>query len=100
MEWVLLLIVVIAIALLAFYFYSRNQGVRPRTYPAREPDRYADRELTERGEYRVVADPTKGDYTHAVQDQHPEYDRIQERGAAIQSRDDLGRENGVGDSNR
>lgn len=92
MEWMLLLIIVIAIALLAFYFYGRSRRV--------SPDRYADRELIERGEYRVVPDSTKGDYTYAERDQHPEYDRIQERGVEIEARDDLSRGNGVDDSNR
>jgi hypothetical protein len=100
MEWVLLLIVVIAIAFLAFYFYSRSRSMSPRVFPEREPDGYADREVIERGEYRVVADPTKGDYTHAVRDQHPEYDRIQERSAEIERQGNLSRGNGVDDSNR
>lgn len=98
MEWAILLLVVLALALLALYFYSRRAP--RRTYPDRNPDPIADGEATRRGEYRVVPDPTKGDYTFAERDQHIEYDRIQERSAEMGAVDSLSRGNSVDASQR
>ncbi|RIK42208.1 MAG: hypothetical protein DCC55_09505 [Chloroflexi bacterium] len=100
MEWAILFVVVIVLALLALYFFSRSRSVTPRTYPARDPDKLAAGGPIEYGESRVVPDSTKGDYTYAERDQHIEYDRIQERGAEIEASDDLSHGNDVSAGNR
>jgi hypothetical protein len=53
-----------------------------------------------RGERRTVADPSKGDYTHAERDQHDEYDRVQERRTRTHDDDDLKSGGSFGGSSR
>jgi hypothetical protein len=134
MDWSTILIIVV-IAAIAYYFFSRNRAVPRGTYNDPDvsssgsigggPSAHDDRELhssgsigggaraydqdehesrgsiggspeTRRGEHRTVADPTKGDYTHADRDQHDEYDRVQDRRARVQDDDDVRSSGSIG----
>jgi hypothetical protein len=55
---------------------------------------------TRRGEHRTVADPSKGDYTHADRDQHNEYDRVQDRRTRNQDDDDVRSGGSIGGTTR
>jgi len=55
---------------------------------------------TRRGEHRTVADPSKGDYTHADRDQHNEYDRVQDRRTRTHDDDDVRSSGSIGGTSR
>jgi hypothetical protein len=54
----------------------------------------------QRGEQRPVADPSKGDYTHATHDQRTEYDEVQERRTRVHDSDDVKSSGSIGGSSR
>jgi hypothetical protein len=89
MNWIIPLLIVIALAFLGLYFYEQSRPKLEDDRRMRRDSAYGmeghadieDEDEIRHGEYRTMADSTKGDYTAADEDQHVEYDEMQKRAA-------------------
>ncbi|HMN29839.1 MAG TPA: hypothetical protein PKE45_16930 [Caldilineaceae bacterium] len=87
MNWIIPLLIVIGLALLGLYFYERSRPKltdnrdtsTDRVYVTQGQADMVDPDDIRHGEFRTVPDSTKGDYSAAEEDQHLEYDEVQER---------------------
>jgi len=81
---------------------SGSIGGGPRAYD--DPDHKSSGSIggdsVKRGERRTVADPSKGDYTHATTDQRTQYDEVEERRTRIHDSDDLKSSGSIGGNSR